>query len=662
VAGAALVLASGVAAVAPAQEGRRSVAIARSAIDQIRSLQEDKAGWTEAEKKLDTELLYAIKRARGDDLFAALPGLRTGRAIATGEPVEVEIEGTADQALQVAVEAVGAVVNAHPERSTLRARVPLGRLMALAERSDVRRIRRALGFELRKDDTSEGDVAHRADLARAMLGVDGSGVAVGVLSDGVDTLAARQATGDLPATVNVVSGQAGAGDEGTAMLEIVHDLAPGATLWFATAIGGEAQFAANIAALAAAGCEVIVDDVFYFAEATFQDDVVAQAVADFTAAGGLYFSSAGNSGNLDDGTSGVWEGDFSLATTVPAALSGEQAHDFGAGAANVISADSPSLFILQWSDPLGGSGNDYDLYLLNGPGTMVFATSIDSQDGDDDAFEAISSVGFNDLGSLLVIVRFSGSSRFLWLNANRGRLAQATDGQTSGHAAAPDAFGVAAVDWFFAAGTSGSGVPFDGTEAVETFSSDGPRRVFFAADGTPYTPGDLSSSGGVVRSQPKLAAADGVSTATPGFSPFFGTSAAAPHAAAIAALILESSELTPSGLDQVLAATALDIEAPGFDRDSGHGIVDALSAVHVTLPGGLGGTAPACSITHLSLTGDPNDGPQTFRACHSIDARDGSFDELTLIAYDTVTATPGRIVLGGGFRSAGPLTLRTVDP
>ena len=74
---------------------------------------------------------------------------------------------------------------------------------------------------------------------------------------------------------------------------------------------------------------------------------------------------------------------------------------------------------------------------------------------------------------------------------------------------------------------------------VETFSSDGPRRIFFNADGTAYTPGNVSSTGGVLLQKPDLTAADGVSvTGVGGFaSPFFGTSAAAPHAAAIAALV-----------------------------------------------------------------------------------------------------------------------------
>ena len=62
------------------------------------------------------------------------------------------------------------------------------------------------------------------------------------------------------------------------MLQIVHDVAPGASLAFASAFNGLASFAANIQSLAAAGAKVIVDDVIYFAEPLFQDGIIAQAV------------------------------------------------------------------------------------------------------------------------------------------------------------------------------------------------------------------------------------------------------------------------------------------------------------------------------------------------------------------------------------------------
>ena len=145
--------------------------------------------------------------------------------------------------------------------------------------------------------------------------------AIGVISDGVETLADQQATGDVPAPVLVLPGQEGgsfplacggrsSGTEGTAMLEIVHDLAPGADLYFADGGGGPAQMAQNIENLCAAGADIIVDDIGYLRASPFQDDVISQAISAAAANGCYYFSSAGNAGNLNDGTAGVWEGDF----------------------------------------------------------------------------------------------------------------------------------------------------------------------------------------------------------------------------------------------------------------------------------------------------------------------------------------------------------------
>jgi hypothetical protein len=157
-------------------------------------------------------------------------------------------------------------------------------------------------------NVSEGRTTHRATQVVTALGYTGAGVKVGVISNGVASLSIVQASGDL-GPVKVLPGQAGSGDEGTAMLEIVHDLAPGAQLFYATADPTISQFAQNIRDLRAAGCDIIVDDVAYFAESPFQrgqsaavasttnGGLVTEAVAAVTAAGALYFSSAGNEGS-----------------------------------------------------------------------------------------------------------------------------------------------------------------------------------------------------------------------------------------------------------------------------------------------------------------------------------------------------------------------------
>jgi subtilisin family serine protease len=163
-------------------------------------------------------------------------------------------------------------------------------------------------------------------------------------------------------------------------------------------------------------------------------------------------------------------------------------------------------------------------------------------------------------------------------------LSIATAGATVGHNAGANTVSTAATYWNSAkTGTK----PFTGAaNPNEIFSSDGPRKIFFNPDGTPITPGNFlfGTNGGTTLQKPDLAAADGTSAKTPGFLPFFGTSAAAPHAAGIAALILSVQPTwTPAQVLNAMTSTALDSMAPGIDRDSGNGIVMALPAVQYAL-------------------------------------------------------------------------------
>src|SRR5207253_6246950 len=243
--------------------------------------------------------------------------------------------------------------------------------------------------------SSEGDITHLAYAARSAFGANGAGIKIGVLSDGVTNLAASQALGDL-GPVTVLAGQAGTGDEGTAMLEIIHDLAPGAQLYFATAFTSITGFAQNIRDLRTAGCDIIVDDVFYYVETPFQDGApgptntnggaVIQAVKDVTASGALYFSSAGNSGNLDANTAGVWEGDFADGGATGGPLPAGNVHNFGGQNFNMLTfANTMGAPVsLYWSDPLGASSNDYDLFRLNTAGTAIAASSTNIQSGTQD--------------------------------------------------------------------------------------------------------------------------------------------------------------------------------------------------------------------------------------------------------------------------------------
>ena len=433
----------------------------------------------------------------------------------------------------------GKVVNSVGKYRAIRAWLPLDSMEVLAALDEVQWIRvadRAMtNREMRRSksisdsvvaqatdkvDTSEGDAAHDVPGARAEYGVDGTGVGIGVLSNGIGTLADRQASGDLPDSVVILDGQAGERYdlEGTAMLEIVHDLAPGAHLYFATAFGSPAQFAANIEALCEAGADVIVDDVIWFAESAFQDDVVAKGVNAAVEAGCFYFSAAGNGGNLNDGTASVWEGDFADAGDEPqvGVVSVGDQHEFADGVSANRITEWALAYLLKWADPLGASANDYDLYLLDESLTTVVRASTSVQDGEQDPFEVFDGLP-GDVGMHLVVVRSEGEARYIRLNAYDGELEHATAGQIFGHVGAESAISVAAVSVLSARGEDGV---FDGSESVETFSSDGPRRMFFQPDGTPITPGSFSSTGGEVLDKPDIAAADGVTTSTPGFGFF----------------------------------------------------------------------------------------------------------------------------------------------
>ncbi len=573
-------------------------------LQQIDALLQEKQLRTPSEQKLSSQIVYALKkRNRVITVEPALELEKDGRLL-----VDIKASVNGDL-LRTIADLGGTVLNSHPEYDAVRATLPLEATEKLAGRPDVFKIRladRAVTdsepMQAGKQNTSEGDLAHRAAEARAKFGVSGKGVKVGVLSDSVDFLKQVQATGDLPSQIHILPGQgatgAGLRGEGTAMMEIIHDLAPDAELYFATAFNGQASFASNIIALRQAGCDIIVDDVRYLSEPPFEDGIIARAVEQVVADGALYFASAGNAGNRNDSTSGVWEGDFKDGGSFKL-LSGGTVHDFGNGDTFIEATASSTALTLFWSDQFGKSANDYDLFILNSSLTRVLRASTDVQNGDDDPFEIISgsSPVLSDTDRIVILRKNGAEARFLHLSTNRGRLRGGTEGQGRGHSCAAGAMAVAAVN----VATAGNSF-FKGGAAnpVETFSSDGPRRVFYNLDGTAITPHDFSATGGTVRPKQDIAAADGTSCATPGFTRFFGTSAAAPHAAAIAALVKSADpSLSNAQIRELMMSTALDIEEAGFDRDSGAGIVSPLLALEAIFP------APRLSETTLVFTGQP---------------------------------------------------------
>jgi len=564
------------------------------AAQQIADLQGEKAARTPAQAKIDSRHLFTARMLLNRPAAPGVPYLRT----------EVELDADNDLVVQLSAEVSGdllarlaasgvRVVEAHARYHSILARVPAGQLEAIAEWPDIHFIGpRAQAVTA----AAEGDLTHRAAQARSLYGVDGSGLKIGVLSNGVANLAASQALGALgPVEVLTVGGlsQAGIDDEGTAMLEILHGLAPGASLAFATAFTSVQGFADNIRALRAAGCDILVDDVSYLDETRFQDGqaadvisgtnagIISQAVNEVVAGGALYFSSAANDGNLDSGTAGVYEGDFvdgGPAAAFNLGKDGGRVHQFAPGVGYDTFISGGSAVNLTWADPLGASSNDYDLYLLDSTGTTVVASSTNIQAG------AVGSdpeelVGGGTAGERIVVVKYRGENRFFNLSSNRGTLTYSTPGATFGHNAASGAFTVAATPAVAPGPYPGA---FTGADAVESFSSDGPRRIFFQADGSPITPGNFTHTGGTALQKPDFTAADGVSvTGVGGFgSRFYGTSAAAPHAAAIAALVKSAAPgASSAALAGALKAGAIDIMGPGWDRDSGAGILMADAAI-----------------------------------------------------------------------------------
>ena len=288
--------------------------------------------------------------------------------------------------------------------------------------------------------TSQGVVQHRVDqftnqAASPVTGITGSRIRVGVISDsfntsvtdatgGVTMTRAEEdvATGDLPGPGNPNNPEpvlvledyraappASSIDEGRAMCQIVHDMAPRAQLAFATAFTGEVGFANNIRRLAAprtnnpatsgAGCHVIVDDIIYQNEGMFQDTIIARAADDVFAQGVPYFSSAGNrpatQGYFSDfrpvanGT-GVTAtaGNTALANTninltgVPAELYAGGFHNFNPApgqldVAQTVAIGTSATFSFQWDDPYDVNPVTVDPPFLKGDGTVAPAGSFE---------------------------------------------------------------------------------------------------------------------------------------------------------------------------------------------------------------------------------------------------------------------------------------------
>ena len=426
------------------------------------------------------------------------------------------------------------------ELNVLQAWIPFDRVELVAELESVRRIQApAYAFTRKGSVNTEGDQILRADQVRSLRGITGAGVRVGVISDGVDSLATAQGSGDLPGTIEIDSTRPGSGDEGTAMLEIVHDLAPDAALAFSgPSTSLEMIESVNFLASAAfggLGADIVVDDLGFILEPFFEDGPIAQAVASVVASDTVYVSAAGNDGQSH------WEADYVAGTN--------SFHDFSGGDINMsvtVAGGGTMVAVLQWNDPFGASGTDYDLYVCT-PGStppavlsggVCFFSAI-TQDGDDDPLEGISVTnGASTAGNLDIFIDgfFASSVRRLEMYVYGSVVNQhnVPQGSIFGHPAVVGAIGVGAID-----------AADPGNNDIEPFSSRGPADVYFPSFQS--------------RPKPDISAIDGVTvTGAGGFpSPFFGTSAAAPHVAAVAALVLQAVRQESPGISTSAASAAV---------------------------------------------------------------------------------------------------------
>ena len=507
-------------------------------------------------------------------------------------------------------------------------RLPISSIRAAASLSSLRGMRPSRARTYVGSAESEADSAHRADEVRENLGLNGGGQKVCALSDSYNqddsaltTASDDIQSGDLPGAGNPSGRTAPVDvledynepdpeptDEGRAMLQLIHDIAPGARLGFHTAFGGLAGFAQGIRDLANAGCTVIVDDVGYSVEPFYQDGPVANAVDEVVAQGIPYFSSAGNDGENSyeapfrgvPGRSGIIDD-----TYVP--------HDFNSGGATdtrqeitVQPEGTFRIFSFQWTDPSAlvqgsaGPDTDIDIALVDGSDNVI------AESRGSNGVVPVESLEYTNNQSTavtldLVVEKASGPApdeiKYVYSGSGFSIEEYDTGGATIyGHQMAEGAMAVAAAPFF---NTSYSG-QIDSSAILNFFSSKGGLKIRYDQNGDPLSTPEP-------REKPDVTGTDFIDNTFFGtdidiqdpdsFPNFSGTSAAAPNVAAIAALIREARQgLGPESVYDRLESTAVDIRArqqlengsiseeldptgAGVDPWSGHGFVRADRAV-----------------------------------------------------------------------------------
>jgi PGF-pre-PGF domain-containing protein len=508
----------------------------------------DNSNLTEEQQKLSSELLGDVlgyNDINSENVYTNSLGYSTDVVDQSAEQlVFVYISLLQGEQTSVIDSYVWNVTSRDEEHSLVAAWVDVSRLEEISSLEQVRNVRTVVQPVVNVGSaTTAGDAIHRTDVVRSSYSQNGNGIKIGVISNGVDAISKAQASGDLPSDVVVLSNGVG-GNEGIAMMEIIYDMAPGAKLYFHDHGSSVYEFNDAIDELIAEGCTIIVDDITWPDEPFFEDGVVAQHVAEVIANNNIvYISSAGNSGGRhyqglfeDDGT-----GYHDKIFTLPA-------------------GSSYQLFI-QWDDQFGSSANDYDLFVMDKSGkTIAYSTNI--QNGNSDPLEWTVTPYLTEPAYIKIKNRDGTAQQrtlemFIYptsgVSLDKTNLTSADS--IFGHPAVTDAIAVAAIS-----------ANDQGHDQVESYSSRGPVTITYPTSTT--------------RQKPDLAGVDRVAVTGAGnFGTIFsGTSASAPHIAAVAAQIWGyDKDMSAAEVRSILYESAEDVESSGFDYLSGYGRVDALN-------------------------------------------------------------------------------------
>jgi len=567
----------------------------------------------------------------------------------------VRISAYGDDVAALKTQLIGqGMLGARTHEHSVSGRIPITALSDIAGISGLRFIKPVLAETRGGLTTTQGDHSMRSDLARSQFGVDGTGVRVGVLSDSFDcapgpfasgqsfTRAGQDAVnGDLPLGVRVLADlhtapDSECTDEGRAMMQIVHDVAPGASLSFNTALTSEEDFAEGIVALANDGAKVLVDDVEYFDEPMFEDGIVANAVDQVVAHGAAYFSAAGNEARQSYQSPFRPSGRRGLAGV---------RHNFnpGQGVADlqrlIVLPGTITLLAVQWDQPFfsangaRGSQSDVDALFYNMDGTPV-APCTDSPaqlvcqepgianniGGDAVELPVIVNLSNQELTLQLGIELVSGPPpgvvKYVWYDLGSAPLEvdafDTGDATIIGHANAAGAEAVGAAAWYQTSAWGSPLRPQCVPACLDSFSSAGGVPILFDRAGHRLEGPELRAKPGVIGPDAgntsffyfKLGFNVPGSSEDDLFPNFCGTSAAAPHVAGVAALLLDKRAhdvaahrqvpaphtLTPAALYGVIRRTASDMRlrnmggnlgavSAGFNYDDGYGLVDAARAL-----------------------------------------------------------------------------------